>query len=890
MHEIGFILNGVSRKVITDPEKSLLKVIREDFRLTGTKDGCSAGHCGTCAVLVEGAVVLSCRYPVAKAGGKNVTTIEGIGSMANPHQLQLAFAKAGAIQCGFCTPGMIIRSKALLDKNPRPSREEIKDALQAHLCRCTGYQKIFEAVELAASAMAEGKTIDLKSEAKSLLGAPVVRIDAMEKATGTTLYAADLAVDGCAHIRILRSPHHHARIKSIDTKEAEASEGVIAVLTATHVAGTNILKMAGDDQPVLCRDKVRFIGDPVAAVVAASEVQAEKALSRIKVAYEPLQPVLTVEDALKEGAPRVHDDRENLFFQQPIIRGDVGKGFSEADCVVEQTYSTPTIEHAYLENDGGIAYIHENGQLVIASPSQNIHAHRKTIAEAVGAPVEQVRVIQTPMGGAFGGKLDVSVGGILGAAAWNLKRPVRLVYTRKETFQSTTKRHPFVMKVKVGAKSDGTFTSLQFDALTDGGAYKSFSASVTTRGLAHASGPYRFPNVHVMGKAVYTNGPIRGAMRGFGVPQTGFAIESALDEVAAQLKMDPLKLRIKNGLVSGDATICGQVLDHPIGFQESLEVMRPLYDCAKEEAQQNQTSQVKRGVGLAGVWFGPGRSAPDQSEAWAELLPENTLQVWIGSSDMGQGTDTMFLQVAAETMGVPLEKVKVCTTDTQLTPDGNFSAGSRQTYVSGRAVQMAVAELKKAMQDHNVETYNEMKMKNIPTLYRAVNKPVTTKLDPVDGHGVPWETYSFGVQMAEIAVEITTGKVQVLKITSVHDLGTVINRQNVEGQLHGGISMGLGYALMEEFVYNETDSFAKLRIPRAKETPDMEVITLAIPRKNGPFGACGMAEYADVPTAPAIANAIYDACGVRVRDLPATREKIRKLLAEGKTRAKPKEG
>ena len=881
MQEVSFVLNGVPRTVIADPERSLLKVIREDLKLTGTKDGCSAGHCGTCAVLIDGDVVLACRYPVAKARGKKVITIEGIGSMENPHPLQLAFAKAGAIQCGFCTPGMIIRSKALLDKKQRPSREEIKNALQAHLCRCTGYQKIFEAIELAASTMAEGKTISLKTEEKSLIGAPIVRIDALEKATGATLYAADITVEGCAHIKVLRSPHHHARITSIDTKEAAASSGVIAVLTAADVQGTNILKMAGDDQPVLCRDKVRFIGDPVAVVVAASTEQAEAAVSKINVVYEPIQPVLTVEDALKPGAPKVHDDRENLFFQQPIIRGDSEKGLAEADCVVERSYSTATVEHAYLENDAGLAYIHENGQLVVASPSQNIHAHRKTIAEAVGLPVEQVRVVQTPMGGAFGSKLDVSVGGILGAAAWNLKRPVKVVYTRKETFQSTTKRHPFFMNIKLGAKKDGTLTALQCDVTTDGGAYKSFSASVTTRGLAHASGPYRFPNARLMGRAVYTNGPIRGAMRGFGVPQTGFAIESALDELATELKMDPLELRVKNGLVSGDATIFGQVLDHPIGFQQCLETMRPIYRQAIEKAQKGQTAEVKHGVGLAGVWFGPGRSAPDQSEAWAELLPDNTLQVWIGASDMGQGTDTMFLQVAAQTMGFPLDKVKVCTTDTGLTPDGNFSAGSRQTYVSGKAVWMAVTELKKAMQEHNVETYDEMKTKNLPTLYKAVNKPVTTKFDPVDGHGIPWETYSFGVQMAEVAVEVKTGKVQVLKVTSIHDLGTVINRQSTEGQLHGGISMGLGYALMEEFVYDQTDSFAKLKIPRAKDTPEIAVITVHVPREKGPFGACGMAEYADVPTAPAIANAIYNACGARVRDLPATPEKIRKLLTKG---------
>jgi aldehyde oxidoreductase len=364
-------------------------------------------------------------------------------------------------------------------------------------------------------------------------------------------------------------------------------------------------------------------------------------------------------------------------------------------------------------------------------------------------------------------------------------------------------------------------------------------------------------------------------MRGFGVPQVAFAIESILDELAMELKMDPLALRTKNGFVKGDTTICGQVLDHTIGFQECLETLKPLYHKALKGAKEKSTSEIKRGVGLAGVWFGPGRSAPDQSEAWAELLPNDTLQVWIAAADMGQGTDAMFWQIAAETMGFPLERVQVCTTDTEITPDGNFSAGSRQTYVSGRAVQMAVTELKKAMDENRVKTYQEMKTKGIPTLYKAVNKPVTSRPDPKTGQGVPWETYSFGIQMAEVAVKMKTGEVSVLKITSVHDLGTVINLQNVEGQLHGGIAMGLGYALMEEFLYTKTDTFAKLKIPRAKDMPDMEVITLDIPRAKGPFGASGTAEYADVPTAPAIANAIYNACGVRVRDLPITPEKIK---------------
>ena len=878
MREINFILNGAPERVIVDPRKSLLKVIREDLRLTGTKEACSAGHCGTCAVLVGGEVVLSCKYPVFKAQGKEVTTIEGIGTLKNPHPLQLAFAKMGAIQCGFCTPGMIIRAKSLLDGNPKPNREEIKKAIQPHLCRCTGYQKIFEAVELAASYLrGETKPIELKLEGKDTIGQPVTRKDALEKATGATLYAADLTVDGCAYIKILRSPHHHAKILNIDKAEAEAIPGVLAVLTGEDVKGTNILKMAGDDQPILCKDKVRFIGDPVAAVVAISEEMASHALKKIEVTYEPLEPVLTPEEALKETI-KVHDDRPNLFFEQPIIHGDAGKGFSESEVAIERTYTTQTVEHAYLENDSGVGFVHENGQLVILSPSQNIHAHRKTIAEALGLNVEKVRVIQTPMGGAFGGKLDVSVGGILGLAAMKLKRPMKLVYTRSETFAATPKRHPFFMKVKVGAKKDGTLMALDFDLTADGGAYKSFSNSVTQRGLIHSQGPYRFPNAHVYGKAVYTNTAFKGAMRGFGVPQVAFAIESILDELASELKMDPLTLRMKNGFVKSDTTICGQLLDHPIGFQECMETLKPLYEKALKEAKKSTTDEIKKGVGLGGVWFGPGRSAPDQSEAWAELLPDDTLQVWIGAADMGQGTDTMFWQVAAETMEFPLERVKVCTTDTEITPDGNFSAGSRQTYVSGRAVQMAVEELKKAMEENSAKNYKEMKAKGLPTLYKAVNKPVTSRPDPKTGQGVPWETYSFGIQMAEVSVEGKTGKVNVLKITSVHDLGTVINRLNVEGQLHGGICMGLGYALMEEFVYNKTDSFAKFKIPRAKDMPEMEVITLNIPRKKGPFGASGTAEYADVPTAPAIANAIYNACGVRIRDLPITPEKIRQSL------------
>ena len=879
MEEITLNINGVPQRIIADPKKTLLKVLREDLRLTGTKEGCGAGHCGTCAVLVDGEVTMSCRYPIEKARDKKIVTIEGIGSLKNPHALQLAFAANGAVQCGFCTPGMIIRAKSLLDKNPKPTRDEVIKAIQPHLCRCTGYVKIFEAIE-AAGAFLRKEIHSLEpKKSEQIVGDEIPRRDSLAKATGTMLFADDIPIDNCTYMKVVRSPHHHARIVSIDKSEALAAPGVLAVLTAEDVKGTNILKMAGDDQPVICGGKVRMVGDPVAAVVAATDKAALEAMGKVKVIYEELPAVITHEEALKEGAPQVHDGKPNVFFEQPIVYGDVEKGFAEADAVVERDFSTQVIEHGYLENDSGIAYIHENGQLVVMSGSQNIHQHKNTIAAAVGVDPANVRLIQTVTGGAFGGKLDVSVGGILGVAALALKKPVKLVYTREETFAVTTKRHAFYMKTKIGARKDGTLTAFQMDLLADGGAYKSFSGSVVTRGIAHSSGPYRFENASVRGRAVYTNSAIKGAMRGFGVPQTIFATESVLDEIAEKIGMDPFELRKRNGYVTSDVTICAQELTDSFGLQECMDRMRPHYERAVKDAKAASTDTIKRGVGLGTVFFGPGRSAPDQSEAWAELLPDGKLQIWIGSADMGQGSDSMFWQIAAKTFGYPADKVQVCSTDTNHTPDGNFSAGSRQTYVSGRAVQRVVEQLKKTMEENGCKTYEDMRAKGIPTLSKLVHHTATTKLDPVDGHGTPWETYSSGVQMAEVAVDVKTGKVDIVKITGVHDLGTIINRINVDGQTWGGLAQGIGYALSEEYKYNQTNSFAKFRMPRAKDIPDIEVHYVEIPRKNGPFGASGMAEFCLVPTAAAIANAVKNACGARICDLPITAEKIKAALA-----------
>lgn len=879
MVEITLTVNSRPCTVLADPKRPLLKVLREELRLTGTKEGCAEGHCGTCAVLVDGKVVLACRYPVEKADGKRVVTIEGLGTPEAPHPLQVSFAAAGAVQCGFCTPGMVVRSYALLKENPKPTLEEVQSALNPHLCRCTGYQKIFDAVLLAAAHLRgeAGLPLLTPDDSRNAIGKSVVPRDALLKATGTARYAEDIPLEGAAHIKILRSPHHHARITEIDVSAARGMEGVYAVLTAGDVEGSNILKMASDDQPLLCADKVRFVGDPVACVVASTVEAAGKALAKIKVVYEELPPLLTVEEALKDEL-RVHEGRSNTLFSQPIRYGAGAAGLEESDAVVEGCFETARIEHAYLECDNGLAYVDRHGVLTVVSGSQNIHQHRKTIAGALGLDVEKVRVVQPVTGGAFGGKLDVSVGGVLGLAALKTGLPVRLSYTRKETFACTTKRHAFKVDVSLGAKKDGALTGLKMDILADSGAYGSFSKSVITRGMVHGSGPYRLPAAEIFGRGVYTTTAVCGAMRGFGVPQTAFALESALDELAAKLGLDPLDIREKNCLVQGDETVCGQTLTDAVGMKECIAALRPLYEAALKEAKAASTPLVKRGVGVASVWFGPGRSAPDQSEAWAELLPDDTLLVHIGSADMGQGLNTAFWQIAAAAMEFPLERVRVSTADTGTTPDGNFSAGSRQTYVSGRAVELAVRKLKAAMEEAGAKTCADLSAKGLPTRYEYIHKTSTTPLDPVDGHGTPWETYDFGIQMAEVEVEVDTGKVKVAKITAVHDLGTVINRMNLEGQLHGGIAMGLGYALKEEYLYNETDSLAKFRIPRAKDAPVMKVITVDLPREKGPFGASGAGEFADVPTAPAIINGIFNASGARVRKLPATPERVLEAL------------
>ncbi|MDA8335056.1 MAG: molybdopterin-dependent oxidoreductase [Peptococcaceae bacterium] len=897
-------LNGEERSVTVDRELSLLDVLRNYFGLTGAKKGCGRGLCGACAVLLDGRVTMSCRLPVGQAAGRSVTTIEGIGTPDRPHPVQTAFVLAGAVQCGYCTPGMVIRTKSLLDQNPHPTREEIVRAFSPHLCRCTGYAKIFDAVAMAA-AVRRGESSfpsPWPGEGAPVVGARIPRRDALAKATGTELFAADVTPGGTLHLKVLRSPYAHALIEGIETGEAAARPGVAAVFTAADIAGTNRLKISRADTPILCDGKVRYAGDPVAVVAADTEKAASDALAYVRIKYKRLQEVFDPEEALEDGAPQIHHDCPNLLARLNVRHGDAASALAVAGVVVGGEFTTPYVEHAYLEPDAGTACLDDDNRLVIRAGSQNIHHDRKSLAEALGLPLERVRVVQTPTGGAFGGKLDISVQGVLGLAALKLGRPVKLVYTREETHLCTTKRHPFKMRCRMGADKHGRLTGLAMDIIANTGAYASFGRSVMSRALAHVTGPYRIPNVQATGLVVFTNGPVGGAMRGFGVPQVVFAVESLLDMLAAKLNLDPLEIRRVNALRPGDTTAAGQILDQT-GLIQCLDRLQPYYDAAAKWAEYGDA--VKRGVGLACMWFGPGKSHPDQSEAHIELTGDGGVRLYIGAADIGQGSDTVFAQLAAQELGLPFPAVDVVTTDTSVTPDGGYSSGSRQTYISGGAVKACAAELRRALLAAAAVILKVdaggLECRGGAVRPRGTDGPGIgfkelyahgqagrrfagrregriSNPDPETGAGIPYETYSFGVQMAEVEVNTSSGETRVNRIVAVHDSGVAVNPLSFEGQIEGGVVMGLGYALTERFIPGQSHNFNGYRLPRAKDVPEIIPIAVEVPRPGGPFGAAAIGECGLVPTVPAVTNAIARACGVRVYDLPAAGEQIRREL------------
>ena len=560
MPELRFaaIING--RKVARDarPQQRLLDFIRDDLNLTGNKEGCGAGECGTCSVFVDGVLMKSCLLPVAKAQGATIETVEGLAKTGELSVLQKAFHKAGASQCGYCIPGMVMAATAALRANPFADREEIKERLGGNICRCTGYQKIFDAVELArdvqngslpATALMETET------GEGVIGKAVRRIDAPSKVSGRLRYAADMTMPGILHVQVLRSPHPHARIVSIDTSAATAIDGVEGVITCADVPGEDGFGVFVNDQPVMAREKVRYVGEAVAAVAAEDPLIARRAVDAIKVVYESLPAVFDPDEAMRPGAPVLHEYApDNVTKHIPIRVGDVEKGFSESDLVIEETYSTQAIEHAYLEPEAGLAYVDHDGVVTIVSPDQNVTHHRHMLARIIAQPISKVRFIMSPVGGGFGGKEDMIYQGMLALLAMKTQRPVRLVFTREESIISTAKRHPSRTKLRMGLSRDGRIRALAMKMICDGGAYGLSTEGVMRKAAILAAGPYVIPNVRVDTYGIYTNNTPSGAFRSFGALQTAFATESHLDICAERLGLDPFHIRRINAMRDGAIT------------------------------------------------------------------------------------------------------------------------------------------------------------------------------------------------------------------------------------------------------------------------------------------------------------------------------------------------
>jgi aldehyde oxidoreductase len=906
--EIGFVLNGREVTVSTEPGRPLLQVLREDLDLTGTKQACDCqGECGACTVLVDGEAVRSCLMPIGKVAGRQVVTIEGLSTPERLHPVQQAFIDCGAVQCGYCTPGMILSAVALLRRRPDPSRDEIIEALEGNLCRCTGYHKIIQAVEVAAEMICTG-TSPLPQDSPAI-GGSQIRVDALDKVTGRARYSEDIKMPGLLHAVVVRSPLPHARILSIDPVPALQLPGVLRVLTAADIPGLNSLEGYSRGEPLLnpVGGQARMIGDPLAIVLGESPEAARRGASAVHVEFHPLPAVYDPVAAMAPDAVPLYP-AGNVLSSYDILHGDLDAAMSASDVTLETRYETSFLEHSALERETVLSYLDDEGRVVVVAGHQEAHWARDWSARLLDLPADRVRVIVPPMGGAFGGKQDPwpLMAGALAAFHAPGRRPVRLAYSRRESFDASPKRHPYRMDYRLGARSDGSLTGLYIRIVANTGAYDADGFHIPQYALVAGGGPYRWQAVDARAWSVYTNGPKAGQMRGFGTPQSTLARECALDELAVRLGIDSLDLRLKNTIDDRSTTYLGYPVAETLGYRECLEAIRTRYRAALDRARdlnrERGRGPLRRGVGLAGMWYRFGKSGRLACEAQAELGLDGQITVLFAAPDYGQGTTTVMGQLAAEVLGLPRDCLHLVNADTALTPDSGIQGASRSTYWVGGAVARAAQVLKAQILSTAAEMLDRSPEALTLTASAVVGlggssvqlADVAVEMDRighkrrVQGIFVPQmgshlgdpnlpEYVPFfvtGVHLTELDVNVETGQVQVVRVVAAHDVGRAINTQGVQGQIEGAILMGLGAALMEEYIPGVTTGFCDYYLPTIRCTPAVETLLVEVPSRWGPMGAKGLGEAATLPTAPAILNAIYHATGARIRQIPATPERV----------------
>jgi CO/xanthine dehydrogenase Mo-binding subunit len=744
----------------------------------------------------------------------------------------------------------------------------------------------------------------MKAEYKTI-GQNIRKIGMQKRLRGEPIFSADLKLDDPLILKVLRSTKAHARIEKIECGKAAVIEGVVRIFTAEDIPGENRTGIINKDQPLLADDKVRSIGEPVALVAAESEAAADQALKAIEVTYLELPAVHSPEEALAPKATKIHE-KGNLLFTRKIKKGDVDTAFKQCAAVVEKTYRTGHIEHSYLEPDAGAGYVDYDDSLVIFASTQNPHYDHKEVVSLLGLEDKQVRIIQAATGGGFGSKLDMNVQGFIGLALYYLQRPVRIVYSREEAYLATAKRHPLEMKMKTGADRDGRLLAMQAVITCDTGAYASYGIPVASRSAVHATGPYQIENVDVKTHCVYTNNPFSGAMRGFGTPQMAIAHESQMDLLARELGIDPLEMRRINALKVGSVTATGQKLTASVGIGECLDAIQPHYAQAQSKwLNESNGSHLKKGMGIGCMWYGIGNTGvQNPSTARMTMDMNGHVTLFTGCAELGQGSTTVLAQIAAETLGLAPEDIRMVVADTKCTTNAGATSTSRQTYISGNAVKDAAQKLADVLL---TEAVNKLKVpktalrldagticdsndseskvdfawlaqrlhqKGLPLTWNGFFDPETVPLDPETGQGVPYATYAFACQLALVRIDTLTGEVQVEKIVAAHDVGKAIHPENVKGQICGGAAMGMGFALMEAFVPGQTLSFKDYLIPTCADMPEIIPIIVESPEPTGPFGAKGVGEPALIPTAPAIVNALANALGKRIYQLPANLERV----------------
>lgn len=834
----SFVVNGVPCS--TEAEKPLLRYLRDELRLTSVKDGCSEGACGTCTILVDGKAVKACVLSTKRAAGKEIVTVEGL-SEAEREAFVYAFGAVGAVQCGFCIPGMVMAGKALLDQNPNPSEAEIKKAIRGNVCRCTGYKKIIEGIALAGAILRGEASVDpaLEEGEDYGVGARAFRTDVRDKVLGRGEYCDDLYLDGMAHASAVRSQYPRARVLDIDPSAALALPGVLAVLTADDVPHNKVGHLQQDWDVMIAKgDITRCVGDAICLVVAENETVLKQAKELVKVDYEPLEPVRTIQEARAADAPILHPGG-NLCQQRHVTRGDARAALAQSKYVVTQSYRTPFTEHAFLEPECAVAFPYKDGVKVYTS-DQGVYDTRKEISIMLGWEPERIVVENKLVGGGFGGKEDVSVQHLAVLAALRVNRPVKAKLTRQESINFHPKRHYMEGTFTLGCDENGIFTGLDCEIHFDTGAYASLCGPVLERACTHSVGPYCYQNTDIRGFGWYTNNPPAGAFRGFGVCQSEFALESNINLLAEKVGISPWEIRFRNAIEPGKALPNGQIADCSTALKETLLAVKDVYEQNADHA----------GIACAMKNSGVGVGLPDKGRC--RLAVRNgVVELYSTASDIGQGCATVFLQMLAEATGLPLEKLRNMGANSEVAPDSGTTSGSRQTLITGEAVRMAAAELRADLDGAGGDLSALEGLEYSAEFFDPTDKLGADKPNPKSHVAYGFATH----------VVILDGEGRVKEVYAAHDSGKVVNPTSIQGQIEGGVLMGLGYALTEDFPLKDCvpqAKFGTLGLMRADQIPDIHAIYVE-KEELLPFayGAKGIGEIATIPTAPAVQGAYY---------------------------------